>query len=237
MAIDMRQTASPGARMYDDVQQLVDDAISKVGHDIVLGLPIAVGKPTHIGNEFYRRAKQNSKIKLIICSGLTLHTPRWKNDLERRFMEPLVARLFPDYPNPVFYSDALAGRLPQNVELREIYFSPGSSLGNDRMQQSYLSANFTHVPRDMDSAGCNVAAAMVSRRGDNYSLGSNCDAAITMIRLVREQIRNGKPAAVLGQVNSSMPFMFGDGELGSDAFTGIVDNRKLYHGLFAPQSG
>ena len=60
---------------YSNARVCADDILKNVGREIVIGLPVGVGKPTHIVNEFYRRAKADSKIKLTICTGLTLHTP------------------------------------------------------------------------------------------------------------------------------------------------------------------
>jgi acyl-CoA hydrolase len=222
---------------YSDLAGCVDDTINNVGKEIVLGLPVGVGKPTHIANEFYRRAREDSKLRLTIISGLTLRTPSWGGDLERRLIQPLAARLFPDYPDPKYLEDAASHRLPENVELREIYFSPGACLNNPRLQQSYLSANYTHVARDVAGAGCNVVAVILSARneaaGGLYSTGSNADAAIMMLWNMVEKRRSGCRVGILGQVNGAMPYMFGAGEVAQDCFTGIVDNPQLSHGLFA----
>ncbi|MFA6449883.1 MAG: acetyl-CoA hydrolase/transferase C-terminal domain-containing protein [bacterium] len=224
--------------IYDSVRQCVDEAIQRVGKNIVLGLPIGVGKPTHIANEFYRRAKEDPSIKLKICSGLTLHTPIPGSDLERRIMEPLSKRLFGDYPDPVYLDDVKQNRLPSNVELHEIYFSPGFALNNTTLQQSYVSANFTCVARAMDSMGCNVVAVTAAKREKDgrttYSLGSNVDAAIMMVWRTIEQLKAGEKVAILGQINTHMPYMLGTAELPQETFTGIVESPELSHRLLAP---
>jgi len=217
------------------VQKCVDDTLSIVGKNVVLGLPIGVGKPTIIANEFYRRAKNDSSISLVIYSGLTLHTPMWKTDMERRMIEPICERLFPDYPNPVYFADAMAKKLPDNVNLREIYLSPGSGIGNPHFQQEYLSSNYTHVARDVSAGGCNVVAAILSERSESgtYSMGSNADAAILMAWDLINKRRSGEKVCILGQVNPNMPYMYGAGEVSESDFTGIVNSNNYSHGLFA----
>ncbi len=223
--------------LYDNVKGCVDDVLGKVGKKIVLATPVAIGKSTIIANEFYRRAKEDPSISLMMCSGLTLHTPTWNSDLERRFIEPLVKRLFKDYPDPIFLGDALKCRLPDNVELREIYLAPGSAINNDRLQQSYISSNYTHVPREVENAGCNVTAGIIARRsgpqGDRYSLGSNADAAIMMFKRLREKMTEGYKGALIGQVNRNMPFMFGATETPEGLLSHVVDSPECHHQLFA----
>jgi len=162
--------------LFQDVDECVEDALRTVGNEVIVGLPIAVGKPTHIANTLYRKAQQNSNIRLTLCSGLTLQTPKWKSDLERRFFEPLVGRLFPDYPDPAYLVDAHRKALPPNVMLKEFYFSPGLSLHNCHLQANYISTNYTHVARDISAMGANVTAVMMGKgSGRNegmYNLGA-----------------------------------------------------------------
>jgi len=222
--------------VHDTAEECVEEALSHIGKDIKIGLPIAVGKPTAIANAFYRRAKEDSSIKLRMYSGLSLHTPTWKSELERRFVEPLAKRLFPDYIDPEYMADVMAGKLPDNVDLREIYLSPGAGLDNDRLQNSAMSSNFTHVSRDVHAAGCNVVACMISSRSAAglHSMGSNADAAVMMARDLIAKQKAGYRVRLLGQVNPNMPYMFGAGEIDPAEFGGIVDSPNYYHQLFAP---
>jgi hypothetical protein len=79
---------------HDNVALLVDRILQEVGKDIVLGLPLGLGKANHIANELYARAAADRSISLRIFTGLTLEPKRWKTDLERRLLEPLNARLY-----------------------------------------------------------------------------------------------------------------------------------------------
>lgn len=226
--------ADNNRKCFSQVEDCVEDALSAIGGEVILGLPIGVGKPTHIANEFYRRAKNDPSIRLSIFTGLTLCTPQGKNPLEKRFLQPLVERLFPDYPDPAYINDVKNGTLPSNVKLREIYLPAGEFVKNRHMQQNYVSSNFTHVARDVADAGCNVTAAILARHPsrDTLSMGSNADAAISMFRNLDRDRKNGRPVAILGQINANMPYMFGDGEIDPGMLTGCVDNPSLYHKLF-----
>ena len=81
-------------RIFDDVAECVESTISRVGPDIVLALPLGIGKPNPLANEFYRRARRDPKLTLKIFTALSLRAPQWHGELERRFLEPLVQRLF-----------------------------------------------------------------------------------------------------------------------------------------------
>jgi len=182
-------------KMYDQISPCIDDIMSKIGKHVTLGLPIAVGKPTLVANEFYRRAKADPSMTLLIMSGLNLEKPKGKSELERRFLGPLVARLFPDYPDPEYMIDSAKNALPDNVSLRDFYVTPGGYLNNQYVQQGHISSNYTHVPRDVKNYGLNVAAVMV-RRGmadgqDAYSLSSNADAPADMIAELLGERRKG----------------------------------------------
>ena len=92
---------------YPDVETCVEDTLRKVGRRIALGTPLGLGKANHIVNELFRRAKADPRLELRIFTALTLAKPRWKNDIERRFLEPLVERVFGGYPD-LEYVDAVS---------------------------------------------------------------------------------------------------------------------------------
>ena len=54
---------------------LVDAVIDEVGKDIVLGLPLGLGKANHIANALFERAVADSSITLRIFTALTLEPP------------------------------------------------------------------------------------------------------------------------------------------------------------------
>ena len=82
---------------FDDVEKCADDVIKRVGKRIVFGMPLGLGKPNHVANELYRRAKQDPEIDLTILTALSLEMPTWTSELERRFLEPFLKRVFGGY--------------------------------------------------------------------------------------------------------------------------------------------
>src|SRR5678815_5170728 len=85
-------------QMFDDVGEIVDEALRRVGRKVVLALPLGIGKRNLIANEFFRRARADSGLDLTIFTALSLRRPTGASDLEKRFIEPLAARIFGNYP-------------------------------------------------------------------------------------------------------------------------------------------
>ncbi|MGH6885407.1 MAG: acetyl-CoA hydrolase/transferase C-terminal domain-containing protein, partial [Geminicoccales bacterium] len=112
---------------------------------------------------------------------------------------------------------------------------PGAWLGSPLAQRSYASINYTHVARSVLAEGANVIAQQVALRPlGRVSLGTNPDVTADLIPLLRERERAGLPAAVIGQVNDRMPFMFGAAEIPASDLDFIVDDPQGYHELIAP---
>lgn len=225
-------------RYYRDVDDCVDFVLNRVGSRIVMALPLALGKPNQLANAFFRRAKRDAGLQLKIFTALSLELPSWSSDLERRFLEPLVERVFGDYPPLEFVSAVRTGTLPPNVELVEFFIQPGAFLDVPYAQQHYLCSNYTHVPRDLKDQGLNVGAQMIAPRapGDRtlYSVSCNADLTRPVNDLLMEARADGRPVATLGQVNRNLPFMFGDAVVQAELFDAIVDNPTYDFRLFGP---
>ena len=223
---------------YADVETCIEATLSKIGRRIVLGTPLGLGKANHLVNEFFRRAGEDPSIDLHIFTALTLARPRWKSDLERRFLEPLVERLFGGYPDLAYVDPLKRGKLPDNIRVTEFYFRPGSFLNSPLAQQSYMSSNYTHVVRDLLDAGINVLAQLVGKTeadgSTRYSLSCNPDITLDAVPRLREAERRGAKIAVLAQVNTNLPFMYGDAAVAPDYFDAVVDIPKYDFPLFGP---
>jgi acyl-CoA hydrolase len=198
-----------------------------------LGTPLGLGKANHIVNEFFRRASADPHLDLRIFTALTLAKPVWKNDIERRLVEPLAERLFGGYPALEYVEPLRTGKLPDNIRVNEFYFQPGALLGSPLAQQEYTSSNYSHVVRDVMDAGINVLAQLVGKAQDDgatrYSLSCNPDLTLDLVPRMRQR---GEKFFMLGQVNRNLPFMYGDADVGAEFFDAIVDNPKLDFPLF-----
>ena len=223
---------------FASLEDCVERVLAKVGRRVTLCTPIGVGKPVALVNQFYRRAASDSGVELSILTGLTLARPRPSSELERRLVEPITEKIFGNAPEPEWIAPLRSGLLPANIRVQEFFMEPGAWLGSPLAQQSYASINYTHVARTALAAGANVIAQQIAFRrdgaGNRVSLASNPDVTADLIPALREREHDGHPAAIVGQVNGRMPYMFGAAELPESDFDFIVDDPRSYHELIAP---
>jgi acyl-CoA hydrolase len=223
---------------FSDAETCVDQVIATVGRDIVLGLPLGIGKPCHFVNALYRRAVEDSSLRLRIATALTIERPTPASDLERRFLEPFLERVFGDYPTLEYLPAVRRNSLPPNVGMTEFFLSPGKYLNNALEQQNYISSNYTHIARDMMDLGVNVCGQLVSKAtvaGEiRLSLSSNPDLTLDLIRMMRRQASPEHPTAAVAQVNNNLPFMVHDALVEPSDFDMVIDNPAYEYQLFGP---
>ena len=130
---------------FASADAVAEAIIADVGKTIVLGLPLGLGKANHIANALFARAVADRSIKLTIFTALTLEKPRPSGELERRFIGPVLERLFGGYPELAYAKALHANALPPNIEVNEFFFLAGRWLGSPTAQQNYISANYTHA--------------------------------------------------------------------------------------------
>jgi hypothetical protein len=230
----MTRTSSSPAQ-FDDENRLVDAIIERVGKKIVLALPLGLGKANHVANALFARAAADQSIHLHIFTALTLEKPRPRRELERRFIEPISQRFFGGYPDLAYALAVRERGLPPNVEVDEFFFQAGTRLGIPASQQSHISANYTHALEYVLDRGVNVLAQLVAKRvrdGETrLSLSCNTDVSIDLMACGRD----GRcKLLVVGQVNSELPFMPGEGDFAAGDFDLILDSPRTDFPLFAP---
>jgi acyl-CoA hydrolase len=225
-------------QMFDDVGEIVEEALRRVGRKVVLALPLGIGKPNLIANEFFRRARADRGLDLTITTALSLRKPGGASDLEKRFIEPLAERIFGNYPELEYLEAVRRGTMPANARVLEFFFEPGSLLNSPHAQAHYLSANYTHVARELLHRGVNVIAHVVARRMvggvTEISLGSNPDVTVDLLPVLEARRRSGNPGVLVGQVHREMPFMLGAANVGADMFDLLLDHSRYDYDLFAP---
>ncbi len=224
-------------QIFSDAGAVADAIFASVGKRIVLGLPLGLGKANHIVNALLTRAMADPSIRLTIFTALTLEKPRPKNELEARFINPVIERLFGGYPDLTYAQALHRGTLPANIEVNEFFFLAGQWLGSATAQQNYIAANYTHALSYLLAKGVNVIAQLVAKRvvdgRPRYSLGGNTD--ITVDLLTARQAGRAS-FRMYGEVNSEMPFMPGDGDRAAEEFAGVLDGPGTDFPLFAPPS-
>lgn len=222
---------------FKDPDKLVDFVISKVGKNITFGTQLGLGKPNNIMNALYRRAKEDPSIKLTIITALSLEPPVWSSDLERRMLEPIRERIWGGYVELEYAAAARTKTLPPNVEICEFFYKAGAFMNNDHMQQNYISTNYTHAARDVVDNGMNVAGALIGRKEIDgkvmFSMGCNGDTAMDAIDIMRaREAKDGKPTVVLGEINTKLPFMYGDAVGEPSLCDAVLDNADIETRLF-----
>jgi acyl-CoA hydrolase len=225
----------PTPLMMNSIDAAVDHVLDVTPGDIVLGIPLGVGKPNPFVNALYHRIKANPARNLKIITALSLEKPVGKSELEQHFLAPLVERVFEDYPDLEYVKDLRGAGLPPNIEVCEVFMKTGDYLGNEVAQQSYMSTNYTHIARDMESRGMNVMAqAIASKEDENglrLSLSSNPDVVMEVLEMFRA---SGHKITAVGVVNQRMPFMPNTAEVKPDFFDVVVTDPAGTHAVFAP---
>ena len=224
-------------KIFSSPEAIAEDIIRDVGTDLVVGLPLGLGKANHVINALYARAAADRSIRLTFFSALTLEKPEPSNLLERRFISPVIERLFGGYPDLAYAHALRAGELPPNIQVIEFFFLAGRWLHVPFAQQHYISANYTHASSYLLARGLNVVTQLVAKRMVDgvarYSLSCNTDTTLDVLRARAEGRASFK---LIGQVNSELPFMPGAGDLPGEEFSAVLESPETDFPLFAPPS-
>lgn len=225
-------------RHFNQIDACVDAILAHVPGDIILGIPLGIGKPNPLVNALYRRVRADTTRRMVIVTALSLEKPVGKSELEQHFLAPLVERVFEDYPDLEYVKALRHGELPPNIEVREFFLKTGDYLGNDTAQQNYISTNYTFVARDMAVQGINVLAQAVAAEGEGddlkLSLSSNTDLTKELIERMRAE---GAPLLTVAVINRKMPFMPNNAVIEPAMWDFILTDPAATHTLFAPPNG
>jgi hypothetical protein len=224
-------------KVFSNAKAIADEIIRDCGKRLVVGLPLGLGKANHIINELFARALADPSLHLTIFTALTLEKPRPSNDLERRFIGPVIERLFGGYPDLAYAKHLHGGTLPPNIEVSEFFFLAGRWLHHGYAQQNYICANYTHAASYLLTRGVNVILQLVAKRvvdgQTRYSLSCNTD---TTLDFIAAKAAGRTSFKLIGQVNSELPFMPGPGDLSADEFDAVLEGADVEFPLFAPPS-
>ena len=216
---------------YSSVEQAADEIIRRTSGKIILGIPLGLGKPNQLVNALYQKVKSNPQHTLTIYTALSLTKPNAKGDLEKRFLQPFVDRVF-DVPENQGYVelDYLQARrahtLPPNINVYEFFEQPGAELNNHYAQQHYMSSNYTHAARDINNHGINVLAQLIAEENNQYSLSCNPEVTLDILPLMQARKKKGETIIVVGQVHHHLPFMGNSALIGDDVLDMIVDDAS-----------
>jgi acyl-CoA hydrolase len=198
---------------------------------------LGLGKPNHLVNALYHRAAADSSISLTILTALSLSRPRGSSELEQRFLAPFVERVYGDYEELEYLSPMRRNQLPDNITINEFFFQPASELGHSYPQQNYISTNYTHAARDLNSRGVNVLAQTVSRREvdgkEQLSFSCNPEVSLDINELLMARRAAGETIITIAQIHPDLPFMGNDAIVSDDMFDLVINDSACNTTLFS----
>lgn len=229
---------STSPTLYSDCEALIDTLLERLDKRVVVGLPLGLGKANHLVNGLFRRAVADPSISLSIFTALTLERPQASSELEKRFLDPLAARLFDAYPALEYAQAVRRGSLPDNIRVVDFFLQPGQWLGAPLAQQKYTSLNYTHALDTLLRSGVNLMLQLVSPLHDQpehpqqrYSLSCNPDISADLLDLKQQ---GALDAISVGQVNTALPFMGGAADRPASDFDFILQDAAYQFPLFSP---
>ncbi|MBI9090504.1 MAG: hypothetical protein JEZ12_14910 [Desulfobacterium sp.] len=228
--------AATQTKFVNDVEVCINHIFETVGKKIVFGIPLALGKPNHIANALYLRAKQDPEIDLTIITALSLEKPAPSSNLEARLLGPIVKRIWDGFVEFEYMKDLRKNQLPPNVRISEFFTKAGGYMNSPHAQQNYISSNYTHAVRDLIDNGLNVIANLIAPHpeGDKSLVSMSCNPDLTVEGFARvtEVRKQGRKCVIIGQMNSNLPYMYGDAVMDSNVYDMILDDPKYDFPLF-----
>ena len=212
---------------------IVSAIVARTDGDIRLALPLGLGKPVTLVNALVQKACDDRDISLTIFTALTLERPELDSDVRRRFLEPAMDRLFGAYPELRYARLLRDGALPSNIQVNEFFLMAGRWLDVKTVQQSYISANYTHARDVLVAQRPNVVMQLVAEQDDHFSLSSNTDISTDLFRMRK---RGDLDAIVVFETNPQMPFMDGDDAiLGPEEVDMVLEPTEPFELFSAPR--
>ncbi|WP_245964101.1 acetyl-CoA hydrolase/transferase C-terminal domain-containing protein [Roseovarius spongiae] len=210
-------------RRFADADEMARAIFDAVGGEIRLALPLGLGKPVTLVNALTRAAAADPSLRLSIFTAITLQRPIPSNDIERRFLEPAMDRLFGAYPDLHYAQMIRDGALPDNIEVSEFFFQVGTWLGNEYAQRHYIAANYTHARDVLIAQRPNVVSQLMPRDGAQFSMSCNTDISADLFAMRRA---GEMDFIAVAEVNDALPFMGGPA---------VLDERELAMLLEPPE--
>ncbi len=221
----------------DNIEKCLDEIIPRLNKKICVGIGCGVGKPVNFMNALYLRAKKDPDIELTIISALTLEKPKGRNDLEKRLLDPMMSRIFGDWPDFEHVTDLRNNRLPDNVKLYEWMLPPGGFVMHDTAQRLHVAGNFSISPRDIIDKDINLLCHLGNSAEINgkkvITTGGNSDVISPLIDWMLEQ-RPKTERIIMAELNSNVPFLWGETTYEPDMYDYILESDAFNQMTFCP---
>lgn len=224
------------SQYWQDADKLASELFQTHHGQLVVAMPLGLGKANHIINALYSEAQSNPAYSLKILTALSLQTPQPKSTLEQAFFEPILERVYAGYTELAYARDLAANQLAKNVEVIEFFLQAGAYLGNPHAQQNYISANYSHASSYLLELKIDVVIQMVAQRSDQQNavnqFSLSCNPDITL-ELLHARDAGEVDFQLIGEVNDQLPFMAGDAQLEEAQFSQILQGECRSASLFS----
>lgn len=219
---------------FDSLDVAVDALLARIPGPLHLGAPLGLGKPHRLLNALYAKVAATPSRRLHLYTALSLDPPAGKSDLERRFLGPLVQRLYgDDFPRLAYVAAQKRDALPAHVEVEEFYLQSGALQQSSQAQRRYASLNYTHVARALAERGVNCIVQKVAANADasRLSLSSNTDLTFDAVDAI---VARGLPRPLLvAEIDPQLPWLDGVASVDAGWFDIVVAPPGPYPPLFA----
>ncbi len=217
---------------FTDADVAARAIVDRAGPDLRLALPLGLGKPVTLVNALVRLVAEDPALRLSIFTALTLERPEPSSDLEHRFLDSAMDRLFGRYPEIAYARMLRDGTLPPNIEVTEFFLLAGRWTGVAAMQRAHVSVNYAQALEVLLARRPNVVLQLLATEGDRLSLSCNTDISSDLLRLRRE----GRAEFLLGaETNPELPFLPGPAEIAPEEVALRLDPPEPFELFSAPK--
>jgi acyl-CoA hydrolase len=224
----------PAPAHYDDLDAAVDALLARLDGPLKLGAPLGLGKPHRLLNALYARVERDPSRPWHLYTALSLDPPSAGSELEARFLDPFVERIYgKDFPRLAYVAAQKRDALPAHVEVEEFYLQSGALLGSSQAQRRYASLNYTHVAAALADRGMNALVQKVAANADGSRLSLSCNPDLTF-DAIDAVVARGLPRPLLvAEIDPQLPWIDGTAAIDADFFDIIVSPPAPYPQLFA----
>ena len=221
-------------QFFDSIEPALNLLFSRIPGTLEVGAPLGIGKPHRLLNALYAHMQHAPERRLNLYTALSLDPPTGASDLERRFLAPLVSRLYgDDFPRLAYVDAQRRDALPANVVVEEFYMQSGALLASSQAQRRYASLNYTHVAEALADRGVNCILQKVASNADRsqLSLSSNTDLTFDAVDAI---VARGLPRPLLvAEIDPQLPWLGGGAAVDAGYFDVVIDPPGPFPALFA----
>jgi len=224
----------PAPERFTDLDAAVERLLARIDGPLKLGAPLGLGKPHRLLNALYARIERDPSRPLHLYTALSLDPPTAGSELEARFLDPLVERLYGrGFPRLAYVAAQKRDALPAHVEVEEFYLQSGALLHSSQAQRRYTSLNYTHAAAALADRGMNALVQKVAANADASRLSLSCNTDLTFDAIDAIAARGLPRPMLIAEIDPELPWLDGVAAVDAGFFDIIVSPPAPYPPLFA----